>query len=113
MPRVSQGPKTWSAHQQRIRNAIRRDPARRRHDHAARGEAPVGRGGWTPLRPFDPPWKEIETMMTKERPYCQVAGCHQQAARCVEVDLPLSWEATRTFTTATVVVGLCCEHGHD
>ena len=50
-------------------------------------------------------------MNRNERPLCQVAGCHQLAARAVEVDLPASWEATQNYTTLTVVVGLCCKHG--
>lgn len=48
-----------------------------------------------------------------ERPFCQAAGCHHGAARAVEIDLPAAWEATQHYTTLTVVVGLCCKHGHD
>jgi hypothetical protein len=52
-------------------------------------------------------------MLKEHKTYCQVAGCHRRAARAVEVDVPAAWEATREFTTLTVVAGLCCEHGHD
>jgi hypothetical protein len=52
-------------------------------------------------------------MMTNKYPLCQVGACHRRAARAVEIDLPAAWEATREFTTLTVVAGLCCEHGHD
>lgn len=47
------------------------------------------------------------------RTYCQVAGCHRRAERCVEVDLPISWDGARETTALTVVVGLCRAHGHD
>jgi hypothetical protein len=52
-------------------------------------------------------------MMTDKYPYCQVSGCHRRAARAVEIDLPASWEASRKYTTLTVVAGLCLQHGHD
>src|SRR5262249_10911592 len=66
----------------------------------------LGRSGYQPPRPFElPPWRRRTTpMMTNERPYCQVAGCHHRAVRCVELDLPMCWEATREYTTVTVVV---------
>ena len=47
-------------------------------------------------------------MMTKERPYCQVAGCGSTTeVRAIEVDLVDSWEASSRFTTVTIHAALC------
>lgn len=47
------------------------------------------------------------------RVYCQVPGCRRPAVRAVEIDLPAAWEPDPGFTTLTVTVGLCRDHGHE
>lgn len=114
MPHVRCGSKTWTAPKLVIRQAIAMTPHGADTTTAARGSTASGPGRMDPApAPVDPPWKEIETMMTNERPYCQVAGCHHHAVRCVDLDLPMAWEATRDYTTIRVVACLCSKHGHD
>jgi hypothetical protein len=50
--------------------------------------------------------------MTDKR-YCQIPGCRRLAARAVSIDMPAAWEATATFTSLTVYVDLCDEHGQE
>lgn len=52
-------------------------------------------------------------MMNAKYPLCQIGGCHRRAGRAVEIDLPAAWEASATFTTLSVVAGLCDCHGHE
>lgn len=52
-------------------------------------------------------------MLNEKYPLCQIGGCHLRATRAVEIDLPAAWEATREYTTLTVVVGLCASCAHD
>jgi hypothetical protein len=47
------------------------------------------------------------------RVYCQSPGCRRPVSRAVEIDLPAAWEPDAQFTTLTVTVGLCRDHGHE
>ncbi len=41
---------------------------------------------------------------------CQVADCRAAFRRVVAIELPAAWEASRSYSVITVLVGACREH---
>jgi len=44
---------------------------------------------------------------------CQARGCGEHASGVVEVELPVTWEASAEYTVLTLSVAVCDDHAHD
>jgi hypothetical protein len=57
--------------------------------------------------------RESSRAIRHVQPLCQVGGCRARACRAVEIQLPAAWEASRTYTVLTLVLGACGEHARE